>query len=54
MLSNIMKSKIITKLIDGLVRIISKIKYCKSSCCSSECMSKSECEASTDTCHRVT
>lgn len=51
MLSYSMKSKLISRIINGLVAIISKIKYCKSSCCESECMTKSE--TPTDTYHRV-
>jgi len=49
-----MKSKVISKVIYGLIAIISKIKYCKSSCCSSECMTKSNDEEVNDTSHIVT
>jgi hypothetical protein len=47
-----MKSKLLSKIINGLIALLSKIKYCKSSCCESECMTKSE--ESTDTSHIVT
>jgi len=34
--------KILLKLISGLVSLLKSIKYCKSSCCESECITKSQ------------